>query len=380
MRVVVAIDSFKGSLSSYEANQSACAGIKNAVPNAELSIFPMADGGEGTVDALIEKMRGEKVAVSVTGPLYKKVQASYGIVREESMAVIEIAEACGLPLLDAKELNPSLTTSYGVGELIAHAYQEGCRKFVIGLGGSATNDGGVGMLQALGFKFLDYERAEINYGGEELSRIHKIEATDESDKYRDCDFRVACDVTNLLCGNHGASYIFGPQKGANPEMVIRLDKCLENFAQTTFQELGIELKNIEGGGAAGGLGAAFYGYLNARLESGINLVLDTLGIEEQIKEADLVITGEGKMDGQTSMGKVPAGLALLSSKHEVPVIGIAGNLTSDAYQLNHSGIQGVFSIQTAPISMEKALDKEVAAFNIEKTVEQIIRVSKLFAR
>lgn len=374
MKVIVGMDSFKGSLSSVNANQSVKNGIKRVYPDAAVKSFAMADGGEGTVETLVDGMRGSLVETNVTGPLGTEIQSSYGLVRDEQLAIIEIAAACGLTLLSKEELNPEVTTTYGVGELINHGFNEGARKFIIGLGGSATNDGGVGMLQAMGYEFLDTDGREIEFGGEYLAQIHSINKTAESEKFKDCEFRVACDVSNVLYGDKGAAYVFGPQKGADSEMLKVLDASLKHYADLTSKEMNIDITNIAGGGAAGGLGAAFHGYLNGQLESGIELIIDVLGVEEELKTADLVITGEGQLDAQTSMGKVSAGMANLAKKYNIPVIAVGGSLTEDAYELNQYGIDAVFSIQSSPVSIEKAMEEERTQKNIEKTVEQVMRV------
>src|SRR5699024_9178726 len=281
MKVITGMDSFKVSLSSVGANQAVEKGIKQVFPESVVKSFAMADGGEGTVETLVDGMNGSLIEVSVTGPLGSSVDASYGLIKDENLAIIEVASACGLTLLSKDQLNPLITTTYGVGELINHAYYNGARKFIIGLGGSATNDGGVGMLQALGYEFRDSEGKEIHFGGGFLSQIHSIKQTAASRKFKDCEFRVACDVSNILYGEQGASYIFGPQKGANSEMLKVLDAGLVHYADLTQKEMNIDIANIEGGGAAGGLGAAFHGYLNGQLESGVELIMDVLGIEEE---------------------------------------------------------------------------------------------------
>lgn len=374
MKVIVGMDSFKGSLSSVDANLAVENGIKQVFPDAVVKAFAMADGGEGTAETLVDGMNGSLVEIAVTSPLGTSVQSSYGLIKDENLAIIEVASACGLTLLSKDQLNPFITTTYGVGELINHAFNNGARKFIIGLGGSATNDGGVGMLQAMGYEFLGGDGKEIEFGGGFLSSIDSIRKTVESEKFKDCEFRVACDVSNILYGEHGASYVFGPQKGADNDMLKVLDAGLKHYADFTSKEMNIEISNVEGGGAAGGLGAAFHGYLNGQLESGVELIMDVLGVEEELKNADLVITGEGRIDAQTSMGKVPAGMAGLAGKYSVPIIAVGGSLTEDAYSLNNHGINAVFSIQTEPVSVEQAMESERTQKNIEKTVEQIMRV------
>lgn len=377
MKIIVGMDSFKGSLPSVDANQAVENGIKQVFPDAVVRLFAMADGGEGTAETLVDGMNGSLVEMTVTGPLGTPIESSYGLIKDESLAIIEVASACGLTLLSKVQLNPLMTTTYGVGELINHAYNNGARKFIIGLGGSSTNDGGVGMLQAMGYEFQDSDGNEVAFGGGSLSSIHLINQTAESRKFKDCEFRVACDVSNVLYGQQGASYIFGPQKGADSDMLKVLDAGLEHYADFTSKEMGIEISSIEGGGAAGGLGAAFHGYLNGQLESGVELIMDVLGVESEMKNADLVITGEGRIDAQTSMGKVPAGMARLAGKYDVPIIAVGGSLTDDAYKLNHHGMNAVFSIQNEPLSIEEAMDSKRTQINIERTVEQIIRILKI---
>lgn len=377
MKVIVGMDSFKGSLSSVDANQAVENGIRKVFSDAVVKSFAMADGGEGTTETLVDGMNGSLVQVSVTGPLGAPVESAYGLIKDERLAIIEVATACGLTLLSKDQLNPLMTTTYGVGELINHAYNNGARQFIIGLGGSATNDGGVGMLQALGYEFVDADGEALGLGGGSLSSIHSINETTGSARFKDCEFRVACDVTNVLYGERGASYVFGPQKGADKDMLRVLDAGLKHYADFTAKEMDIEISNITGGGAAGGLGAAFHGYLNGQLESGVKLIMDVLVVESEMKNADLVITGEGRIDAQTSMGKVPAGMAGLAGKYNVPIIAVGGSLTDDAYNLNHYGINALFSIQPGPVSVEEAMDSKRTRTNIEKTIEQIIRTLKI---
>lgn len=377
MKIIVGMDSFKGSLSSQHANHAVSKGIKTVFEDADIKTYVMADGGEGTTEALIDGLKGEIRKVSVTGPLGNMIEVEYGCVEDENLAVIEVAEACGLPLLAEDELDPYRATTYGVGEMIEHAYEAGARQFIIGLGGSATNDGGAGMLQALGYQFIDSEGKEIERGGGSLSKIDKIIKTSEASKYDDCHFRVACDVNNLLYGPEGATYVFGPQKGVTDKMLSQLDDGLKNFAEVTEKQMNADISKVEGGGAAGGLGAAFYGYLNAGLESGIGLVIDLLDMEEEMKRADMIITGEGKLDVQTSMGKVPAGLAKSAEKYGVPIIAFGGSVTNDAYELVNHDLNAIFSIQHSPVSLEEAMKSSTTSFNLEKTVSQVMAVFSL---
>lgn len=374
MKVLVAIDSFKGSISSINGSKAISLGIKDVFPDAEIKTLPLADGGEGTVEALVHATGGNFIKKEVTGPLIEKVDAVYGILGDKKTAVIEVAAACGLPLVPFNKRNPSITTTYGVGELIRDAIEKGCREFLIGLGGSATNDAGVGMLQALGFSFMNQFNQEIDFGGHGLQNIRKINITNVISELKDCTFKIACDVNNPLYGLNGAAYIFGPQKGANTQMIKDLDKGLENFAQMVNQELGKDIQNIMGAGAAGGLGAAFAGLLDANLQSGIELVAEILDMERNLQGVDFVITGEGKMDGQTSMGKAPLGIAQLAKKHSIPVLALAGSVNEETTLLNELGITSYFSIVNAPMTLEEAMNSNVTFNNLRTTTKQIFRL------
>ncbi|MGC4378325.1 glycerate kinase [Fictibacillus sp. Mic-4] len=376
MKILIAIDSFKGSISSIDASEAISLGIWDVDHEAEIVALPLADGGEGTVEALVQATEGQFIHKEVTGPLNEKVDAVYGILGDKKTAVIEAAAACGLPLVPLNKRNPLITTTYGVGELIRDAINKGCREFVIGLGGSATNDAGVGMLQALGFSFLTQLNEEVSPGGQGLRDIRKIDTKHVIPELKACTFKVACDVNNPLYGPNGAAFIFGPQKGATPEMIKELDKGLETFTRIVRQELGKDIHNIDGAGAAGGLGAAFAGLLDARLQSGIELVLEIIGMERKMHGADLVITGEGKLDGQTSMGKAPLGVAKLAHKHKIPVIALAGCITEEADRLNELGITSFFSITNRPMALEEAMDPAVTFNNLRSTTTQLFRLLK----
>ncbi|MGK7376931.1 glycerate kinase [Planococcus sp. 1R117A] len=371
MKVLIAIDSFKGSLSSIEASRAVELGIKEVYPQAEIVTLPLADGGEGTVEALLHAVGGDSIETIVSGPLSVPKNARYGILTNGNTAVIEVAEACGLVHVPLDQRNPLLATTFGVGQLILDAIEKGCREFIIGLGGSATNDGGVGMLQALGFRFLDEENKEVGSGGKELKKIRSVDLSQVIPELATCHFRIACDVNNVLYGPTGAAPIFGPQKGATPEMVESLDAGLRNFAEVVWEQLGIDLQNLPGAGAAGGLGAAFSGFLQADLESGIELILDLTAMEEKMQGADFVITGEGKLDDQTAMGKAPLGVAQLAAKKGISVIALAGAVPADASILNGLGITACFSISNAPMSLEEAMDSEVAFDNLKGTAKQL---------
>jgi glycerate 2-kinase len=374
MNILIAMDSLKGSLSSIEANKVMAQGLLQVESNWTIQTIPVADGGEGTVEALVNATDGEFIEAVVTGPLGKPVRSTYGILGNKVTAVIEVAEVCGLPLLTKEQLNPLNTTTYGVGELIKDALKKGCSEFIIGLGGSATNDAGVGMLQALGYQFFNHDGALIGFGGAELKSIAKVDARNVSDKVKAANFQVACDVNNPLYGPNGAAFIYGPQKGATPDMVEELDNGLRHFAGVTLKQSGIDLQQISGAGAAGGLGAAFAGFLNGKLESGVELVLEQIQLEKKLKGVDFVITGEGKLDGQTSMGKAPAGIAREAAKHSIPVIALAGDISEGSPSLYESGITAYFTIVSGPITLEEAMNPEVTLKNLRRTAEQIGRL------
>ncbi len=379
MRVAVAIDSFKGSMSSMEAGEAARAGILRAVPDAGVVVRPLADGGEGTVEALIEGMGGERHTVTVTGPLGKPVECVYGVIRETQTAVLEMSGAAGLTLVPERERNPLYTTTYGVGEVIREAIQEGCRRFLIGIGGSATNDGGVGMLKAMGFRFLDAKGEEIAPGAAGLEALASISTDQAMRELGDCEFRVACDVTNGLCGPNGCSAVYGPQKGATPPMIVQMDAWLARYARLTKEINPDADPDKAGSGAAGGLGFAFLAFLNAALEPGIQIVLEETGLEEQIREADFVVTGEGRLDGQTAMGKAPVGVAALAKKYGKPVIAFAGSVTSEANRCNEKGIDAFFPILREITTLERAMEPAYAKDNLAATTEQAFRLIKILS-
>ena len=376
MKVLIAIDSFKGSVPSIDGSKAIASGVQDVYPGAEIITLPLADGGEGTVQALVQAAGGKLSTVEVTGPSGERTLAEYGMLGNGKTAVIEVAAACGLPLVSPDKRNPMAATTFGVGELILDAISKGCRDFVIGLGGSATNDAGVGMLQALGFRFMDEHREEVRWGGQSLKAIRQIDVTRANAELEKCTFRVACDVNNPLYGLNGAAYVFGPQKGATIEMVKELDEGLRHFADIVHRELNVELNSHAGSGAAGGLGSAFVGFLNGKLESGIGLVLDVIGFEGQLKGADFVLTGEGKLDDQTAMGKVPLGVAQLAGKHSVPVIALAGGVPSEGSRLNDLGITSYFSITNEPMGLEQAMERKVALANLRTTANQLFRLIK----
>ena len=378
MRVVTAIDSLKGSLSSMEAGSAVREGILRACAEAEVEIRPLADGGEGTVEALVGGMNGEIQRVTVTGPLGKPVTCEYGIIEDTKTAIIEMSGAAGITLLAPKERNPLHTTTYGVGEVIRDAIEKGCRRFIVGIGGSATNDGGIGMLQALGFDFLNAAGEQVRYGAEGLSELVSVSADHVIPGLAECEFKVACDETNVLCGEQGSSAVYGPQKGATPSMIIQMDEWLGRYASLAQKSFPKADPMYPGTGAAGGLGFAFLTFTNAVLESGIRIVLEETRLEDYVKEADLVITGEGRLDGQTAMGKAPVGVAELAKKYGKPVIAFAGSVTKDARACNEKGIDAFFPILRGVTTLDEAMEPQNARANMADTAEQVFRLIHAF--
>lgn len=377
MKVVIAIDSFKGSLGSVEAGNAAARGVKRVFPDAECIVSPLADGGEGTVDALVAGMGGEFREVEVTGPDGRPTEARYGFL-PGGTAVMEMAQAAGITLVSGAARNPLRTTTYGVGEMIRDAAANGAKRIVMGIGGSATNDGGAGMLQALGWRLLDASGKDIQRGGAGLADISRIESPD-ADAYADVSglsFRIACDVTNPLCGPNGASAVFGPQKGATPEMVAALDAALARFAAVATASLGAtgDAASAPGAGAAGGLGYAFKTFLGAELTQGVDLVLQETRLDDAMRDVDVVVTGEGRLDGQTAMGKAPIGVARLAKRHYAQVLAFAGCLGDGVEALNEAGIDAYFPILRRVVTLEEALDRTAAAANLADAVEQAFRL------
>jgi len=374
MKIVIAIDSLKGSLSSLQAGDAIREGIHNAMKDAEVFVRPLADGGEGTVEALTLGMGGQLQKVSVCGPLGKPVDAEYGILNDGKTAIMEMSAAAGIIFLKDDELNPLHTTTFGVGEMILDAIRKGCRHFIMGIGGSATNDGGIGMLQALGYGILDENGNQVPYGATGLSKIVKITEDTVVPQLKECDFKIACDVDNPLCGENGASAIYGPQKGATPSMIMQMDEWLKNFATLTHEKYEKADRLIPGTGAAGGLGFAFLSYTNAVLESGISIVLKETKLEEYVKDADLVVTGEGKLDAQTVMGKAPIGVANIAKKYGKPVIAFSGVVSKDAVAVNEHGIDAFFPILRRVATRDEAMSYAIARQNMVDTAEQVFRL------
>lgn len=374
MKVVVAIDSFKGSISSMEAGYAVRDGILEAVPWAKVLVYPLADGGEGTVEALVDGMGGKRARALVSGPLGERVECVYGILKDKKLAVIEMAQAAGLPMVPEESKNPMNTTTYGVGELILAAIERGCRDFIIGLGGSCTNEAGIGMLEALGYVFLDKDGKATGKTGADLLNIASIDCSKALPVLKKCRFQVACDVGNPLFGPRGATYVYGPQKGVTPDMLEVLDKAMENLAKVVKRDMGKDFADTPGAGAAGGLGYGFLTFLNAELEPGRDIILRETGMEADMGGTDYVITGEGRLDKQTVMGKGPIGVAKLGKKYGAKVIGLAGSVTKDILLCNEEGIDGCFSIVQEPCSIEKAMDPDKAKYNLKMTARQLFQV------
>lgn len=374
MKVVIAIDSLKGSLSSMEAGMAIKDGILAAKPDAEVIVKPLADGGEGTTDALIEGMNGERIDLTVTGPMHTPVDAYYGYLKDTNTAVMEMASAAGITLVPDSEKNPLLATSYGVGEMINDAIQRGCRNFIIGIGGSVTNDGGIGMLKALGVRFLDENDEDAGEGGQALAKVARIDVSGMNPLLKECHIQVACDVNNPLCGENGSTYVYGPQKGVTEDMKKTLDEAMAHFARVTSETLENDYLNTPGAGAAGGLGYAFLAYTGAALTPGIELILDAVGLEEELSSADVVVTGEGRLDFQTAMGKAPVGVSRLAKKYNAKVIAFAGSVTKEATACNKEGIDAFFPILRSVCTLAEAMDPVAARNNMTATVEQVFRL------
>ena len=374
MKVVIAIDSFKGSLSSMTAGDIAANAVRKLSAKADIKVYPLADGGEGTVDALTDGLNGSIVTVKVTDPLGEKVESRYGKVKET--AIIEMADAAGLTLVPNDKRNPLNTTTYGLGELIIKAAEDGCREFIIGIGGSATNDCGLGMLTALGFEFRDNNGFKVGVFGRDLEHISEIDTSKVNPIIKECRFKIACDVNNPLTGKNGCSAVYAPQKGATPEIVKDMDEWITTFAALSVKTLGVEAESLPGDGAAGGLGFAFRTFLKGELVKGADLVLNLMDIADDLTDADLLITGEGRLDGQSLMGKAPISVAQLakSVNNKVLTVAVCGCATSEAIKVHEAGIDAYFPILQAPMSTEEAMMTETAELNLSVTVEEIMRL------
>lgn len=371
MTITLAFDSFKGSLRSDEVADAFEEGLRTVLPDCEVRKAYVADGGEGTMEAIVKSLNGSFIETTVSDPIGRAVKARYGIIDNGQTAVIEMAEASGLTLLKPEERNPMHTTTYGTGELIADAISRGCRRFLVGIGGSATNDGGTGMLSALGFRFLDKERNTLKGCGGTLAEIASIDASQAMSELKDCEFVIACDVTAPLYGPNGAAHVFAPQKGANKEMVAQLDAGLRNFASAIYQFNGKDVTHIPGGGAAGGMGAGMYALLNSRLERGIDMVLNAIRFDDIITGSDLIVTGEGRIDHQTVMGKAPSGILRRASAQGIPVIAIGGRVEW-CDELRKSGFAKILEASNPDMPKEKAMQRSIAYENMRRAGQQLI--------
>lgn len=375
-RITIAVDSFKGSLTSREVADSFAEGWHSIVPDCEVRKVSIADGGEGTVDALVETLVGEYIDIEVSDPLGRPITARYGVVNGGTTAVIEMSAASGLPLLSPEERNPMKSSTFGTGEMIADALRRGCRKFLVGIGGSATNDGGLGMIRALGFRVLDAQGCELVGNGESLARVATIDDSSAMPELSEAEFTVACDVNNPLFGERGAAYIYAPQKGADADMVRRLDDGLRNYARVVEQFSGESVSDMPGAGAAGGLGAGFKALLGARLERGIDMVLGAMYFDSIIEGSDLVITGEGRLDRQTVMGKAPSGVLQRASAQKIPTVAIGGAVAW-CEELAQSNFVAIVPIVAGPTTLEEAMRTEVATENVRRTAVQIAKLLNL---
>ncbi|HHB1426737.1 TPA: glycerate kinase [Serratia odorifera] len=375
MKIVIAPDSYKESLSALAVATGIEAGFREIFPDAEYVKLPLADGGEGTVEAMVAATGGKTIEVEVTGPLGEKTRAFFGLSGDEQSAFIEMAAASGLERLPAERRNPLNTTSYGTGELIRCALDHGVKHCIIGIGGSATNDGGAGMVQALGARLLDEQGNDIAFGGAALATLADIDLSGLDARIGQCKFEVACDVSNPLTGADGASAIFGPQKGATPQMVAELDRALQHYAQVIERTLGIDVERVPGAGAAGGMGAGLLAFCQAELRRGIEIVTEALGLDALVRDATLVITGEGRIDSQSINGKVPIGVARVAKRHNKPVIGIAGSLSTDVGVVHQHGLDAVFSVLYSVCTLEEALNG--AADNVRMAARNIAATLRL---
>lgn len=377
MRIIIAPQSLKGSLTAYEAGQAIANGVRAVLPAASIDIVPIADGGEGTVQALVDATGGTLLPRTVTGPLDEPVTALFGLLGDGTTAVIEMASCAGLPLVPPDKRNPRITTTYGVGELILAALDHGCRHFIIGIGGSATNDGGAGMAQALGAQLLNNEGQQIARGGAALATLAHISTAQLDPRIHESTVDVACDVNNPLCGPTGASAVYGPQKGATPEMVAELDAALAHYAEIIERDLSIGVKDVPGAGAAGGLGAGLLTFLHAQLRPGAQIVLEAVQLEQHLQTADLVITAEGQIDAQTAYGKSVGAVASLAKRYNLPVLALAGGLGENYQSVYNLGVDAVAALPPRPMTLEHAMQD--AAQLMSEATERAIRLMRMGA-
>ena len=370
MKVVIAPQAFKGSISALEVARAMSEGVRRVLSDAETVLVPVADGGDGTLETLVEATDGQLRASEVTGPLGEKVTAEWGALGDSNTAVIEMARTSGLALVPLDRRDPRRATTYGLGEAIRDALDAGYRSFIVGIGGSATNDAGAGMAQALGVRLYDARGDDLPVGGAALADLDRIEMSALDPRARESIFAVACDVSNPLCGPEGASAVYGPQKGATPEIVHELDEALAHFADVVERDVGVEIKDVSGAGAAGGLGGGMIAFLNGSLRAGVDIVLDAVGLDDQLEGADLVITGEGQLDFQTVYNKAPIGVARLAKKRGIPVVAVSGSLGRGFADVHEHGIDAVAAITTAPMSLDEATERaaELAASATEQAL------------
>ena len=378
MKIVIAPQTFKGSISALEVARAMSEGVRRVERDAETVLVPVADGGDGTLETLVESSAGEIRTSEVTGPLGEKVTARWGAMGDGNTAVIEMARTSGLALVPIEKRNPLKTTTYGLGEVIKHALEAGFRRFIVGIGGSATNDAGAGMAQALGVRLQDKAGEDLPFGGAALARLERIDTTGLDPRAKQSQFSVACDVNNPLTGPEGASAVYGPQKGATPQMVAQLDGALVNLAQVVNRDLRIQINDVTRSGAAGGLGGGLIAFLNADLRAGVDIVLDTVGLDRQLEGADLVITGEGQMDFQTVYNKAPIGVAKMAKARNIPVVSISGSFGEGFTDVHQHGIDAAAAITSAPMSLEEASTQ--AADLITSATEQALRLMKVGSR
>lgn len=374
-RIVIASDSFKGSLTSLQVADAAEQGIHKVFPFCDVVKVNVADGGEGTMEALLDTLGGRKVAVTVSDPLGRPVNAAYGILSDGVTAVMEMSASSGLPLLKTEERNPSRTSTYGTGEMIVDALAKGCRKFLVGIGGSATNDAGMGMLSALGFRFMDADGNDLKGTGADMAKVERIVTDDVSKAVKEAEFIVACDVDSPFCGPKGAAYVFSPQKGADARMVEELDKGMYHFAEVISRTLCRDIRDLPGAGAAGGLGGGFVAFLNARLERGVEMVLDAIDFDRIIEGADMVITGEGRVDFQTLTGKTPFGVMKRAAKKNIMVVAIGGSVALSETD-DVSGFEAIVPVTPEGMPLVQAMNPVVASANVSAAVEKIMRIYK----
>ncbi|MGQ8338543.1 glycerate kinase [Sunxiuqinia sp. A32] len=372
MKILIAPDSFKDCLEAADVAKHLANGIKRFLPNADIEAIPVADGGEGFVQTMLSALGGNKISLKASDPLGRETEAFYGILNDGNTAVIEMAAASGIEKLKLEERDPLLTSTFGTGQLLLNAIEKGCNKIIIGIGGSATNDGGAGMAKALGYRFLDDSGNELPEGGGYLDRLSSIETSQVSPAFQNIELLVACDVTNPLTGKLGASAIYGPQKGASPKVVQQLDKNLEILAFVIRRDLNKDILKLPGGGAAGGLGAGLVAFANGTLKAGFDIVKEQTNLEEAVKKADLVITGEGKMDSQTKQGKTPWGVAQLAKKHNKPLVAVAGFLGNGYRELYDEGFTSILALPNGPISLKESI--ETAPKLLVDAGERIVRL------